>query len=122
MKIQEVIDFVFKIAPNPEWADENIFEFGDGSGEVTDIGVAWWITSDIMLELGSRGYQLGLTHERTIYDLPPWYAWGQIPLAKELTANQNIERIAGFVKQQRSRLVNQGTGDEHTAGFPGGQF
>jgi len=94
MLIQEIIDFVFKIAPNPEWADENIFEFGDGSREVTDIGVAWWITGDIMLELGNRGYQLGLTHERTIYDLPARYAWGRIPRAKDLAANQNIERIA----------------------------
>jgi putative NIF3 family GTP cyclohydrolase 1 type 2 len=94
MLIQEVIDFVFNIAPNPKWANENIFEFGDGSREVTGIGVAWWITSDIMLELRDRGYQLGLTHERIFYDLPPWYAWGQIPAGNELTANQNLERIA----------------------------
>jgi len=30
MKVQEIVDFIFDIAPNPSWADENIFEFRDG--------------------------------------------------------------------------------------------
>ena len=91
---REIIDFVFEIAPNPAWADENVFEFGDGSGEVAAVGVAWRITSDIMLELGRGGFQLGLTHKRVPYDLVTWYPWGQIPAAQNLAANRRLGEIA----------------------------
>jgi putative NIF3 family GTP cyclohydrolase 1 type 2 len=91
---QQIVDFVFEIAPNPSWADENIFEFGDGSQEVTAVGVAWWITSDIMRGLGEGGFQLGLTHERVIYDLTARYPWGQTLPAEDLAVNQRVAEIA----------------------------
>jgi hypothetical protein len=40
MKAQEIIDFVFEIAPNSFWGTENIFEFGHGELEVTGVRAA----------------------------------------------------------------------------------
>src|ERR1035441_3147557 len=34
----------------------------------------------------------------------------------------DVERIAGFVEEQRSRFVNQSTGDQNALGFTGGHF
>jgi putative NIF3 family GTP cyclohydrolase 1 type 2 len=94
MIAQEIVDFVFEIAPNPTWGKENFFEFGDGSFEVTGIGVAWWITSDILQDLISRGYELGLTHERVVYDLVDHYQWGRIIKTDELEVNQRFAKLA----------------------------
>lgn len=94
MKIQTVIDYVFEIAPNPPFGDENIYEFGDGTGEVTGLGVAWWITSPMLEDFVRKGYQLGLSHERVIYDVPQDYLWGTPCTTEELETNQNIARLA----------------------------
>jgi putative NIF3 family GTP cyclohydrolase 1 type 2 len=94
MKVQEIVDSVFDMAPNPPWGDENKFEFGDGSDTVTGVAVAWWITSDIMREMGERNLQLGLTHEPAVYELVPSYRWGKTLPAQDLAVNQNIARLA----------------------------
>jgi putative NIF3 family GTP cyclohydrolase 1 type 2 len=95
-KAREIADFVWEIAPNPAWAAENIFEFGDGSVDVGGgIGVAWWIDSRILAEMARNGYRLGITHERVIYDLPDTYDWGRIIPTYDLQANQRIRRLAG---------------------------
>ena len=70
IKAQQIIDFVWEIAPNPIWAHENIFQFGDASVEVSGVAVAWWIDSHMLADMARNGFQLGLSHERVIYDLP----------------------------------------------------
>jgi putative NIF3 family GTP cyclohydrolase 1 type 2 len=94
MNSQQIVDFVFEIAPNPSWAKENIFEFGGGSGEVTAVGVAWWITGEILQGMGRGGFQLGLTHERVVYDLAARYPWGETVPAGDLAVNRRMAEIA----------------------------
>jgi putative NIF3 family GTP cyclohydrolase 1 type 2 len=93
MNIQNVIDYIWEIAPNPPFGDENIYEFGDGAGEVTGIGVAWWITSDMLQDFARKGYQLGLSHERVIYDIPDTYMWGKVIRTDELETNRRIAAL-----------------------------
>ena len=70
MRAQEITDYIFQIAPNPEFGTENIYEIGGGDTEVKAVGVAWWITSDMLEDFARRGVTLGITHERVIYDVP----------------------------------------------------
>jgi putative NIF3 family GTP cyclohydrolase 1 type 2 len=93
MLIQEIIDFVFEIAPNPSFGSENIYEFGDGAREVTGIGVAWWITSDILEKLAAEGFQLGLSHERVVYDMSSDYVWGKNVKTDEVEVNRRFKKI-----------------------------
>jgi len=95
MKIQEIVDYVFEIAPNPPFGTENIFEFGDGSRDVTGIAVAWWITSEMFEDMATKGYELGLSHERVIYDMPQPedYVWGKVIKTDELGANRRIAQL-----------------------------
>lgn len=94
MKIQEIVDFVFEIAPNPSWAWENNFEFGNGETEVRGVAVAWWITSDVLQSMIDAGCNFGLTHETTIYELPQRHVWGPLPPEGELKANRKIKQLA----------------------------
>ncbi len=96
MKAREIVDFVWDIAPNPPGAEENIYEFGDGHAEVSSIGVAWWITSEILDACFRKGIQMGITHERVIYDIPEQCMWGLPCATDELAANQ---RFADKVRQ-----------------------
>lgn len=93
MQAQEIVDYVFSIAPNPSFATENIYEFGDGAREVTGIGIAWWLTSAMMEDMAANGLNLGLTHERVIYDLPEFYPWGQVITTDEIATNRRIAAI-----------------------------
>lgn len=103
MKAQEIADFIWEIAPNPGYGTENIWEFGDGSEEVNGIGVAWWLTSEMLHDMAERGLNVGLSHERVIYDLPEEYIWGKIIKTDELPANQKISNIA----QQHSIAIHR---------------
>ena len=93
MRAQEIVDFVWQIAPNPALGTENVFEIGDGDTPVRGVGVAWWITSEMLGAFGREGVTLGLTHERVLYDLPPDFAWGPIPTAEALSANRRIPEL-----------------------------
>jgi len=95
MKARDIIEYVFQIAPNPDWAKENIYEFGGPETEVRAVGVAWWIDSKMLEDFARKGITLGLTHERVIYDLPQTYAWGTPCRSGELGANQRIARLCG---------------------------
>jgi putative NIF3 family GTP cyclohydrolase 1 type 2 len=94
MRAQEIVDYVFSIAPNPAWGRENFFEFGGGDLDVTGVGVSWWLTSDMLADFPARGLNLGLTHERVIYDLPAHCNWGRIPQTWDDAANQRIADLA----------------------------
>ena len=89
----EVSDFVFEIAPDPDWADENIFEFGHRDDPVSGIGVAWWITSDMLQQFIAEGVTLGLSHERTIYDLAEVYPWGTPSKSEDLRGNRKFDAL-----------------------------
>jgi len=93
VKAQQVIDYIFEMAPNPDWGTENIFEYGDGTREVTGIGVAWWITSEMLQDFAAKNYSLGLTHERIIYDMPQDYVWGKVIKTEELGTNRRIKEL-----------------------------
>ena len=92
---RQIVDFVWEIAPNPTWARENVFLFGDGNYDIgSGIAVAWWIDSRMLADMARKGYRLGLSHERIIYDLPQTYDWGRIIPTYNLQANQRIRQIA----------------------------
>src|SRR4051812_41862723 len=93
MTAQEIINFVWSIAPNPDFGTENILELGDSDTPVRGIGVAWWITSAMLEDFARRGITLGLTHERVIYDLPQDYLWGTIPRTDDLSVNRRIPEL-----------------------------
>lgn len=93
MKTQEVVDFVWQIAPNPAFGTENVFEVGDGETPVRGVGVAWWITGDMLEAFARTGITLGPTHERVLYDLPVEYEWGRIPPPEALRANRRIPEL-----------------------------
>lgn len=93
MKAQDVVDYVWSIAPNPEWGAENVYEWGSAQSDVTGIAVAWWITTDMLEEMARLGLNLGLTHEKTTY--PLWtFRWGPLPPQDELRANRRIQALA----------------------------
>lgn len=94
MKAQEIIDYVFEIAPNPEWAWENVFEFGDGDIETTGVAVAWWITSDMIQDMIAKKINCGLTHETTYYQMPERFVWGTLSKSEDLEVNRKITKIA----------------------------
>src|SRR5687768_6288045 len=94
MNAQSVIDFVWQIAPNPPFGTENFFELGSGDTPVRGIGVAWWITSEMLEDFARKGITLGLTHERVIYDVPEEYLWGKPSRTDELEVNRRIPDLA----------------------------
>lgn len=89
----EISDFVFEIAPNPDWASENIFQFGDRDTAVTGIGVAWWITTEILQQFITDGVTLGLSHERVIYDVRQDYCWGTPCQDDDLRGNRKFATL-----------------------------
>jgi putative NIF3 family GTP cyclohydrolase 1 type 2 len=93
MKAQEVTDYIFQIAPNPDFGTENIYEIGGGETEVKAVGVAWWITSDMLEDFARKGVTLGVTHERVIYDVPGTYPWGTPCKTDELSVNRRIPEL-----------------------------
>ncbi len=93
---QNIVDFVWEIAPDPAFANENFFELGDARTRVAGVGVAWWITSEMLEEFARMKITLGLTHERVIYDLPEKYDWGIVPTTGELPVNRRIPRLAAL--------------------------
>ncbi|MFW6059112.1 MAG: Nif3-like dinuclear metal center hexameric protein [Phycisphaeraceae bacterium] len=93
MKAQQIVDYIFEIAPNPTWANENIFEFGDGDTAVEAVGVAWWINTVMLRDFAAKGITLGLSHERVFYNVPDWYHWGTPCRADELAANQRMTEL-----------------------------
>ena len=98
LRAREVVDYVFEIAPNPGHAWENVFLFGDGETEVKGIGVAWWITLDILETMARQGQTLGLSHERVIIELPQRFGWGPLPASDEIPLNR---RLAELTQQHR---------------------
>jgi putative NIF3 family GTP cyclohydrolase 1 type 2 len=93
LRAQEVVDYVFEIAPNPSHAWENVFLFGDGDTPVGGVAAAWWITLDILHDMARRGLTLGLTHERVIFELPERFVWGSLPKTDEVLANRDFSRV-----------------------------
>jgi putative NIF3 family GTP cyclohydrolase 1 type 2 len=94
MQAQAIIDYVFEIAPNPSTAWENVFLAGDGSVDVNGIAVAWWLTPDLVEDMEKRGLNLGLSHERPIFELPARFVWGILPPEVDIPANQRIRAAA----------------------------
>ncbi len=90
---RDVVDFIFSIAPNPPGAEENIYEAPGPDRPVTGIGLAWWLTSDMLRQFPRHGLNLGVTHEKITYPAPPTYRWGRMLPENEIPANQNIRRI-----------------------------
>lgn len=88
VKAQQIVDFIFEIAPNPDWGTENVFEFGSGDQDVSAIGVAWWITTDLVEQFIEKGINLGLTHERSYFTKLANFAWG--PTIDPATMRSNI--------------------------------
>lgn len=93
LRANDIVDFVWRIAPNPDFGVENAFELGDGETEVRGIGVPWWIDGEMLDDFVRRGLTLGLTHERVLYDLPAAYPWGEIPPAAALRPNRRIPEL-----------------------------
>ena len=80
MRAQEIIDFVLSIAPEPDHAWENVFLFGDGDIEVSGIAVSWWLTLDQVERMAEQGMNLGLSHERVVFEMPSRFVWGILPV------------------------------------------
>jgi putative NIF3 family GTP cyclohydrolase 1 type 2 len=95
MKIQDVIDYVFEIAPDPPHAWENVYLYGDGLAEVSGITVAWWITPEMLTDMAERGCNLGLSHERIRFELPARFVWGTLPPEDEIPVNREIQELTG---------------------------
>lgn len=93
VKIQTIVDYVFEIAPNPSFGNENIYEFGNGDAEVNAVGIAWWITSAMLEDFARRGITLGLTHERTVYDTDTAFKWGKACATDELEVNRRFAAL-----------------------------
>ena len=94
MKAHEIIDFVFSIAPNPDHAWENVFLFGDGDIEVSGIAVSWWLTLDQVERMAEQGLNVGLSHERVVFEMPSRFVWGILPETDELPVNRRIRELA----------------------------
>lgn len=95
MKVQQIIDYVFDIAPNPDWGTENVYEFGDGEREVSAVGVAWWITTDMLDQFAARGINLGLTHERSYFTKLAPFAWGPTVDPATMRSNLRMKELTG---------------------------
>ncbi len=95
MKAQDIVDYVFEIAPNPSTAWENVYLAGDGAIEARGIAVAWWLTPDLLEKMEAQGLNIGISHERPVFDLPQRFVWGPLPDAGEVPANRRIKAIAG---------------------------
>jgi putative NIF3 family GTP cyclohydrolase 1 type 2 len=67
---------------------------GDGSVDVKGIAVAWWLTPDLLETMEAEGLNLGLTHERPIFELPARFVWGLLPPEAEIPANRRIREVA----------------------------
>jgi putative NIF3 family GTP cyclohydrolase 1 type 2 len=93
MKAQEIVDFVFSIAPDPDHAWENVFLFGNGDIQVTGVGVGWWLTVDIVEQMAARGLNLGFSHERTVFEMPERFVWGLLPETDALPANRRMREV-----------------------------
>ncbi len=87
---RDVVEYVFSIAPNPAWANENIYEAGGPDRAVTGIGLAWWITSQMLGRFEGLGLNMGVTHEKITYPMPENYKWGAALSTEELPANKRI--------------------------------
>ena len=94
MNAQDIVDYVFEIAPNPSTAWENEFLYGDGLMEVTGVAVSWWITLDILEDMVRRGLTFGLSHERVLWELPERFVWGPLPDKDEIRTNQRESPIS----------------------------
>jgi putative NIF3 family GTP cyclohydrolase 1 type 2 len=89
---RDVVDYIFQIAPNPQWGTENICEFGSLDAPVHAIGVAWWITTDMLRDMIARGISLGISHERTTYPVNP-NKWGPQAAFDDLTPNRLMAQL-----------------------------
>lgn len=95
MEIREIIKHIFEMAPNPEGMKENDYLCGDGSNDVSGIGVAWWITSEILQDMSNNGLNLGLCHEPILFEgleSKP-FVWGPTPDEKDFKPNIKINAI-----------------------------
>lgn len=92
--LAQVVDYIFGIAPNPPGAKENGYVVGDGGGVLTGIGVAWWLTPDLLEDMASNGCNLGVSHERPIFELPETFFWGPLPRSEDIPANRRIRALA----------------------------
>ncbi len=77
MKIQEVIEFIEKIAPPHSGVqnDENKLLFGDPDIRVNAIGVTWMATTPVIKEAVSKRINLIFVHEKlfSTYQESDWY-------------------------------------------------
>jgi putative NIF3 family GTP cyclohydrolase 1 type 2 len=93
MKAQQIIDHIFQIAPNPDWGTENCYEFGDGSRDVRGIGVAWWITTDMLESFAAQDIQLGITHERSYFTKLANFPWGPTIDPATMRSNRRMKEL-----------------------------
>lgn len=93
IRAQEVVDFVFEIAPNDPTGAENIFEFPGPDTVVTGIGLAWWITSDMLRQFPTQGLNLAITHEKVTYPMQQPYRWGKAMATDDIPANRTIAQL-----------------------------
>jgi|GEM_PF-3289527 len=90
---RDVVEYVFSIAPNPPFGSENIYEAGGPDRPVTGIGLAWWLTSDMLRQFPAQGLNLGITHEKITYPIAPDYKWGKATPEHDVPANRAIESV-----------------------------
>jgi len=91
---QDIVDYVFEIAPNPAGRVENVYQHGDGSDAVSGVGVAWWLTADILEDMGRAKQNLGLTHETVFFPTPRGFSWGPAPDSEDaIPANRRVRDV-----------------------------
>jgi putative NIF3 family GTP cyclohydrolase 1 type 2 len=117
LKSQDVIDYIFEIAPNPSTAWENVFLFGAPDTPVSGIGVSWWITLDVLEDMAARGLTLGISHERIIHEVPERFTWGPMVKTEEVLVNRRLKAITAergiAIHQMHSNIDKASWGMPH---------
>jgi len=75
---QDVVNYVFEIAPDPKPPEstENGFLFGEGDAEVHRIALMWRPTPELLRAAGEFGAELVVGHEPIFYPGTKQYFWG----------------------------------------------
>lgn len=117
LRSQDVIDYIFEIAPNPSHAWENVFLHGGPDTPVRGVAVAWWITLDVLQDMAARGLTLGISHERIRFELPERFVWGLLPKTEEIPVNRQFEEITAAngiaIHQMHSNIDKASWGMPH---------
>ncbi len=95
MKIQDAVDYVFEIAPNPDGMTENKYLFRREDTECRGIGVAWWLTSEIISDMHANGINLGFCHEPVFFEGLEYkpFLWGPTPTEAEFAPNFKLKKL-----------------------------